>query len=250
MEQTRLIKGIWIPIEVWEDTRLTWAEKVLLMEIDSFTKNGIDCFFSDEYAAGFLNVSTRSAANYIAHLVELGLVKKTKFDGRRRYLQSALSIEVLQSRDAKIAEQECKNCRAEMQNLQTNNTSIINKQNICIESESNSATRKFSIPSPSEVQAYCDERNNGITGEEFCDYYESNGWKVNKTPMKDWKAAVRNWERIRASKRKTATSAPKQSTAPKEDYITRAQKQWERICGAASPEALAEMQSILNTTQR
>ena len=29
----------------------------------------------------------------------------------------------------------------------------------------------------------------------FLNYYESNGWKVGKNPMKDWKAAVRTWEK-------------------------------------------------------
>lgn len=29
----------------------------------------------------------------------------------------------------------------------------------------------------------------------FVDYYESNGWKVGRNPMKDWKATVRNWAR-------------------------------------------------------
>ena len=28
----------------------------------------------------------------------------------------------------------------------------------------------------------------------FVDYYESNGWKVGKNPMKDWRAAVRTWK--------------------------------------------------------
>ena len=27
------------------------------------------------------------------------------------------------------------------------------------------------------------------------DYYQSNGWRVGKQKMKDWKAAVRNWAR-------------------------------------------------------
>jgi len=30
---------------------------------------------------------------------------------------------------------------------------------------------------------------------QFFDYYEANGWRVGKNPMKDWKAAVRTWER-------------------------------------------------------
>ena len=39
------------------------------------------------------------------------------------------------------------------------------------------------------------ERNNNVNAEQFYDYYESNGWKVGKNAMKDWKACVRTWER-------------------------------------------------------
>lgn len=53
---------------------------------------------------------------------------------------------------------------------------------------------RFKKPSNEEIQAYCNERNNGIDPQRFIDYYESNGWKVGKNPMKDWKAAIRTWE--------------------------------------------------------
>lgn len=56
---------------------------------------------------------------------------------------------------------------------------------------------KFIKPTPAEVQAYCDERSNGISGQEFCDHYEANGWKVGRNAMKNWQAAVRTWERTR-----------------------------------------------------
>ena len=32
-----------------------------------------------------------------------------------------------------------------------------------------------------------------VEAEKFGDHYSSNGWKVGKNPMKDWKASVRNW---------------------------------------------------------
>lgn len=57
--------------------------------------------------------------------------------------------------------------------------------------------KRFAPPTPEEVNTYCRERNNGIDGSEFCDFYTSKGWKVGKNPMKDWKAAVRTWERSR-----------------------------------------------------
>lgn len=50
-------------------------------------------------------------------------------------------------------------------------------------------------PTPEEVAAYCNERNNNIDAFRFFDYYESVGWKVGRQPMKDWRAAVRTWER-------------------------------------------------------
>ena len=50
-------------------------------------------------------------------------------------------------------------------------------------------------PTVDEVQAYITEKGYHISAEKFIDHYQSNGWMVGKTKMKDWKAAVRNWER-------------------------------------------------------
>ena len=56
-------------------------------------------------------------------------------------------------------------------------------------------SNKFIPPTIDEVDSYCKERKNGMNPETFYDFYESKGWMVGKNPMKDWKAAVRNWER-------------------------------------------------------
>ena len=53
----------------------------------------------------------------------------------------------------------------------------------------------FIKPTLEDVQAYCQERNKGVDAQKWYDYYSANGWKVGKNPMKDWKAAVRTWER-------------------------------------------------------
>ena len=55
--------------------------------------------------------------------------------------------------------------------------------------------KRFAKPSIDEIKAYCLERNNNVNADKFFDYYESNGWKVGKSAMKDWKAAIRSWER-------------------------------------------------------
>ena len=69
--------------------------------------------------------------------------------------------------------------------------------------ESKKTKKRFVPPTPEEVQNYCNERGNGISGTEFCDFYISKGWKVGREPMKDWKAAVRTWEAKRKNNTQT-----------------------------------------------
>lgn len=73
-----------------------------------------------------------------------------------------------------------------------------------IQSESKSNTKskaeigaqvRFTPPTVGEVAGYCMERGNGVDAERFVDFYSSKGWKVGSQPMKDWKAAVRTWEK-------------------------------------------------------
>lgn len=54
---------------------------------------------------------------------------------------------------------------------------------------------RFVPPTEDEVALYCHERKNHVIAQKFVDYYSSNGWKVGRNPMKDWKAAVRTWEK-------------------------------------------------------
>ena len=55
--------------------------------------------------------------------------------------------------------------------------------------------KRFTPPTLEEVKAYCAERKNNVDAQRFVDYYTSNGWLVGKNKMKDWRAAVRTWER-------------------------------------------------------
>jgi hypothetical protein len=54
--------------------------------------------------------------------------------------------------------------------------------------------KKFQQPTIEEVKAYCLERDSPVNPSQFMAYYDSNGWRVGKNPMKDWRAAVINWE--------------------------------------------------------
>ncbi|WP_337586041.1 hypothetical protein [Prevotellamassilia timonensis] len=51
-------------------------------------------------------------------------------------------------------------------------------------------------PTVWEVENFC--RTQGLTlvdAQRFVDYYEANGWKVGRNPMRSWQAAARNWQR-------------------------------------------------------
>jgi len=54
---------------------------------------------------------------------------------------------------------------------------------------------RFCKPSVEDIRAYCLEKDYCVDPEAIWDFYESKGWRVGNAPMKDWKAAVRNWMR-------------------------------------------------------
>ena len=68
--------------------------------------------------------------------------------------------------------------------------------------KSNSDRKRFTPPTIDEVTAYCQERGNNVDPERFVDFYTSKGWMVGRNKMKDWKAAVRTWERDKALDKK------------------------------------------------
>lgn len=104
-------------------------------------------------------------------------------------------------------------CRAKKDKLERNNVTpmlqsgygeIEKEKELKIEKEieldtkankSPTKAKRFVKPTLSEIEQYCIERNNNVDAQHFYDHYESNGWKVGKNAMKDWKACVRTWER-------------------------------------------------------
>lgn len=87
MNETRDFKGIWIPAEIWLDTRLTLLEKALLAEIDSFTGNGKTFYKSNETIITEYNIGRSTVSRAIKHLSELGFID-VKSDGRGRHITS------------------------------------------------------------------------------------------------------------------------------------------------------------------
>lgn len=59
----------------------------------------------------------------------------------------------------------------------------------------NDKNDKNIIPSLQEVIIYCDERKNLVDPEVWFNFYSSKGWMIGKNKMKDWRAAIRTWEK-------------------------------------------------------
>lgn len=76
--------------------------------------------------------------------------------------------------------------------------------------------KKFSKPTPEEVEAYGTTIGFAIDGHEFVDFYESKGWVVGKSRMKDWQAAVRTWKR---RDEKDGVGKVSRSNQPAEQFI-------------------------------
>ena len=141
----RIVKGIWIPIEIWQDRSLSWNEKILLMEIDSFTSRGHECYISNEYVESTIsfraewNDCSGQGGAFVPH---------------------------------------------------TDNNEYINNNSLYKKGSSH-----FQKPSLEAIREYCSSRGNNVDAEQFFNFYESKGWVVGKSPMKDWKAAIRTWEK-------------------------------------------------------
>ncbi len=54
---------------------------------------------------------------------------------------------------------------------------------------------QFTPPTLTDVQAYIAEQSLNIDASRIMDYYTANGWMVGKNKMRDWRAALRHWNR-------------------------------------------------------
>jgi len=74
--------------------------------------------------------------------------------------------------------------------LRTDNKGLKGKTN-----ESQPKKESFRKPSKNDVIRYCSERGNIVDAGDFYDFYQSKNWMIGRNKMKDWRAAIRTWER-------------------------------------------------------
>lgn len=211
-------KGIYVPFEIWRAKDLSWEEKALLIEIDSLTSRGMECYFSNSFIAEMMGIQERSASGLIASLIKKGYVRQLRFDGRLRYVESCMD-----SRDciAEICEADSQVDLQEiaMQDSKNLQEKITNEDKKKLRKEIYKEKKKqFSPPTHQMITDYSRQRGfadpEGFA-EHFFSYYSEgiHPWHLsNGKPMKDWKRAVITWERDSKGRMFSKPEQPKQAT--------------------------------------
>ena len=161
-----------IPAEV-RYADITPNAKLLYAEISALTNMNGKCNASTNYFSKLYNVSKTSVQNWLKCLED------NKFITRQNVYKDG-SKEIL-SRYIKLIDTPTQNKLRDNTNINITNTY--------------SNRERFKKPALVEVKDYCLERNNNIDAEAFIDFYESKNFMIGKNKMKDWKAAVRTWEK-------------------------------------------------------
>ena len=147
-------------------------------------------------------LTEREIRTAISHLKTTGEV--TSKTTNKFTVFSVVKYDLYQASDKQNVSQEPS--KRHSNDIQT--TTIEEKKEVNNKKEdTNVSKKKFIPPSLDDVRTYCLERSNNVDAQAFVDFYESKGWMVGKNHMKDWKAAVRTWERSATFKKQQTSKA-------------------------------------------
>jgi DNA-binding transcriptional ArsR family regulator len=189
-----------IPAFIRYDKNLSPNCKLLYGEITALCNEKGYCWANNDYFAQLYNVSKQTVSSWIKQLKDNGYINADLIykDGTKEILYRCITISecpIQKNIDTSIEKDEYsikeKLNTPIQKKTKDNNTYINNTNNIT----SNKKSKKFIPPTVEEVKKYCEERNNNVDAENFVDFYTAKDWKIGKNRMKDWKAAVRTWER-------------------------------------------------------
>ena len=142
----------------------------------------------------------------------ISVANRIKSDDLRKYVIDTVSIRCgccMDTSDTDTVSDTVSDTETDTETVTETESDISVSDNDCAD-KPRKRTR-FKPPTVEEVAAYCKERGNKVDPQQFVDFYASKGWIVGKTPMKEWKAAIRStWER---SERQKSRAAPEKHLA-------------------------------------
>ena len=195
MNKSRTFKGVWIPKDLYLEKGLSWTQKLILLEVDSFSNNGLPCFVSNEHLSQFTQASLSSVEKGISKLVQAGYLIRTRqrIDGK--------STRFLRVDTSKFCDwTTVKEAEKSPQKLRPTNTNILNQT-------TKPKKERTPVDITAVIEAFTAVGSTETEALKFYDYYSANGWTQGKNkPIVDWRAAARNWIR-RAAEYNTQNAA-------------------------------------------
>lgn len=176
---------------------LAGSELLVYALINGFSQKGQGCYWGSlDTTAEVCGISRATAIRSLQSLADKGFISKSKavVNDEFRTIYTATRVS---------------KCDSQYQNdtlggiKMTPNNKYDNKNK-------DRDIKGFTPPTIEEVRAYCQSRQNGIDPEAFIAHYNSNGWMIGKTKMRDWKSAVITWEKKRERDSSRATCQPRQ----------------------------------------
>ena len=198
--------------EVYLMDDLTIEAKAIYGMLCSYVGNGSTAYPSVEFMCDKLHITKGRFYRHMKLLIDAGVVEKEQKKRKGVYAPNVYTL----IPNAKYADKpniengytdtlQMDSENAEHKDDKINNLKINNFNN-----NSKRGSVRFTPPTLEEVKDYCKERCNNVDPERFIDFYSSKGWMIGKNKMKDWKAAVRTWER-----RDNNSSATQENQQPK-----------------------------------
>ena len=173
-----------LPARLLAMPRISMVEKVILAEVGHFNGNGYPGYTeSNAVIAKKFGVSRRAVINAIQRLRAVNYIKDIGPDVYHRQLKLNGEVSSL------------------FEDVKGEEIALPEK------------AKKFQKPSAQEVTDYAQSIGFQLDGEHFVSHYEAKGWKIGKTPMKNWKAAVVMWKK-RDNNGSSKSSGNNQSDEP------------------------------------
>lgn len=174
-----------IPATVRYDNRIPANAKLLYGEITALCNERGYCWATNAHFAELYDVKNRSITNWLGALEEAGYIQREEIyeKGTKR----------VQERRIYIVENNCdtpsKNFPTPLENNFPTPTKKSSKGIIQVNNKTNNIP-----PQRDDVVNYINQQGYNVDADRWFAYYESNGWKVGRNSMKDWKACIRTWQ--------------------------------------------------------